>query len=86
MLRSEEPELPDNMYYIQDIIGATVYDTENNDLGKIAEVLETKNNDVYWIKKPKELLIPVLDNIVLEINVPEKKVIIKPVGEWLDED
>ena len=40
----------------------------------------------YWIKKPKELLIPVLDNIVLEINVPEKKVIIKPVGEWLDED
>lgn len=86
VLRSEEPELPDNMYYIQDIIGATVYDTENNDLGKIAEVLETKNNDVYWIKKPKELLIPVLDNIVLEINVPEKKVIIKPVGEWLDED
>ena len=86
VLRSEEPELPDNMYYIKDIIGATVYDTENNDLGKIAEVLETKNNDVYWIKKPKELLIPVLDNIVLEINVPEKKVIIKPVGEWLDED
>lgn len=86
VLRSEEPELPDNMYYIKDIIGATVYDTENNDLGKIAEVLETKNNDVYWIKKPKELLIPVLDNIVLEINVSEKKVIIKPVGEWLDED
>ena len=86
VLRSEEPELPDNMYYIKDIIGATVYDTENNDVGKIAEVLETKNNDVYWIKKPKELLIPVLDNIVLEINVPEKKVIIKPVGEWLDED
>ena len=86
VLRSEEPELQDNMYYIKDIIGATIYDTENNDLGKIAEVLETKNNDVYWIKKHKELLIPVLDNIVLEINVPEKKVIIKPVGEWLDED
>lgn len=86
VLRSEEPELPDDMYYIEDIIGATVYDTDNNNLGKIDDVLETKNNDVYWIKKPKELLIPVLEDIVLEINVEEKKVVIRPVGEWLDED
>lgn len=86
VLRSEEPELPDDMYYVEDIIGATVYDTNNKELGKIEDVLETKNNDVYWIKKPKELLIPVLEDIVLEINVEEKKVVIRPVGEWLDED
>ena len=49
-------------------------------------MLSTKNNDVYWIKKPKELLIPVLENIVEEVNMDEKKVIIRPVGEWMDED
>lgn len=86
VLREDEPELDENTYYITDIIGATVFDTNNNDLGKIYDVIETKNNDVYWIKKPKELLIPVIDDIVLEIDDKNKKVIIKPVGEWQDED
>lgn len=86
VLRSEEPELSEDEYYIADIIGATVYDTDGNDLGKISEVIQTKNNDVYWIKKPQELLIPVLEDIVLDINVDDKKVIIKPVGVWQDED
>ena len=74
------------MYYITDIIGSDVVDTEGNELGKIYDVIQTKNNDVYWIRKPKELLIPVLEDIVLEINVEEKKVIIEPVRQWLDED
>lgn len=86
VLRSEEPELPEDTYYIADIIGATVYDTDGKDLGKIAEVIQTKNNDVYWIKKPQELLIPVLEDIVLDINVEDKEVTIRPVGEWQDED
>lgn len=86
VLRSDEPELEDDEYYIQDIIGAKVFDTEGKNLGEIADVIQTKNNDVYWIKKPKELLIPVLEDIVLEIDVDEKKVIIRPIGEWQDED
>ena len=84
--REDEPELPDDMYYITDIIGSDVVDTEGNELGKIYDVIQTKNNDVFWIRKPKELLIPVLEDIVLEINVEEKKVIIEPVRQWLDED
>ncbi|NLL30551.1 MAG: 16S rRNA processing protein RimM [Clostridiales bacterium] len=79
-------ELEEDTYFIADIIGCTVYDTEGNNLGKIYDVIQTKNNDVYWIRKPKELLIPVLLDIVLDINVEEGKIIIKPVGEWQDED
>lgn len=86
VLRADEPTLEEDEYYLVDIIGSTVYDSEGKDLGKIAEVIQTINNDVYWIKKPKELLIPVIDDIVEEINVEEKKVIIRPVGEWQDED
>ena len=79
-------ELEEDTYFIADIIGCTVYDTEGNNLGKIYDVIQTKNNDVYWIRKPKELLIPVLLDFVLDINVEEGKIIIKPVGEWQDED
>ena len=86
VLREEEPELPEDTFYVSDLIGCTVYDTNDKNLGDIADVIQTKNNDVYWIKKPKELLIPVLRDIVLDVNIEDKKVIIRPVGEWQDED
>lgn len=79
-------ELEEDTYFIADLIGCRVFDTEGKDLGEIFDVLQTKNNDVYWIKKPKELLIPVLLEIVLDINIEDRKIIIKPVGEWQDED
>lgn len=79
-------ELEEDTYFITDLIGCNVVDTDGKDLGQIYDVLQTKNNDVYWIKKPKELLIPVLLDIVLDINIEERKITIKPVGEWQDED
>ena len=78
--------LEEDSYYIADIIGCNVYDTDGKDLGKVFDVIQTKNNDVYWIKKPKELLIPVLLEIVTDIDVENRKITIKPVGEWQDED
>ena len=84
--REDQPELPEGTFYLKDIIDCIVYDTNDKELGKVFEVIQTKNNDVYWIKSPKELLIPVLPDIVLDINIDEKKIIIRPVGEWQDED
>ena len=78
--------LEEDSYYIADIIGCNVYDTDGKDLGKVFDVIQTKNNDVYWIKKPKELLIPVLLEVVTDIDVENRKITIKPVGEWQDED
>lgn len=84
--RENAVELPEDSYFIADLIGCEVFDTEGKAVGTIYDVLQTKNNDVYWIKEPKELLIPVLLDIVLDINIEERKIIIKPVGEWQDED
>ena len=84
--RENAVELEEDCYFLADLRECTVFDTEGKELGKIYDVIQTKNNDVYWIRKPKELLIPVLEDIVLEINVEEKKVIMEPVRQWLDED
>lgn len=78
--------LEEDTYYIADIIGCNVYDTSGKSLGEVYDVIQTKNNDVYWIRKPKELLIPVLLEIVTDIDIDNRKIIIKPVGEWQDED
>lgn len=84
--RENAVELEEDCYFLSDLRECTVFDTEGKELGKIFEVLQTKNNDVYWIKNPKELLIPVLKDIVLDINIDDRKIVIRPVGEWMDED
>ncbi|WP_194190501.1 ribosome maturation factor RimM [Clostridium chrysemydis] len=84
--RDKEPNLEEDEFYVRDLIGIHVFDTLGNDLGEIYDIIETKNNDVYWIRKPKELLIPVLKDIVLDIDLDEEKITIRPVGEWQDED
>lgn len=78
--------LEEDTYYIADIIGCSVYDTLGKELGKVYDVIQTKNNDVYWIRQPKELLVPVLLDIVTDIDIENRKITIKPVGEWQDED
>ncbi|WP_097025517.1 ribosome maturation factor RimM [Clostridium peptidivorans] len=83
--RDDAKKLPEGTFFIADLIGCTVYDENGEDLGKIADVIQTKSNDVYWIKEKKELLIPALKDIVVNINIEEKKVIIKPVSQWMSE-
>ena len=84
--RDKEPELPADTYYVSDLKECTVYDTNEKELGRVFDVINTPNNDVYWIQEPKELLIQVLRDIVLSIDINLKKIIIKPVGQWQDED
>jgi len=49
-------------------------------------VIATGSNDVYWIREPKELLIPALKTIVKEVDVESLRVVIAPVREWSYED
>ena len=84
--RENAVELEEDCYFLADLRECTVFDTTGKELGRIYDVIQTKNNDVYWIRKPKELLIPVLKDIVLDINIDERKIFIRPVGEWMDED
>lgn len=81
----EEILLEEGNYFVADIKECNVYDDDGTFLGKVFDVIKTKNNDVYWIKKTNlndELLIPVLKSIIVDINIDEKKIIIKPVKSW----
>ena len=84
--REEAVRLEEDAYFIEDLKDCTVYDEEGLELGKVAEVIQTGANDVYWIKKPKELLIPAIRDVVLSVDVEVEKIIIKPIRVWSDED
>src|SRR5665647_739673 len=64
--REDAVELPEDSYYVADLMECNVYDDTGEELGKVFDVLHTPGNDVYWVKGDnKEVLIPVLKDIVV---------------------
>lgn len=83
--REDAVELEEGNYFISDIVGCSVLDSSGVNYGKIADVIHTPNNDVYWIKEGKELLIPALENIILDIDIKKSRILIEPVSTWMSE-
>lgn|SRR5690625_113671 len=73
------PALPDNEFYIYEIINCDVFTTDERYIGKITEVFKTGANDVWEItaEDGKEHLIPFIADVVKEVHPKEKKVIIE---------
>ena len=76
--RKDAVKLDKNSYFIVDIIGSEVLTEENEILGKITEVLELKSNDVYVVKNAegKEILLPAIEEVIKDIDIENKRVII----------
>ncbi len=74
--KEESVELPDNEYYFYEIIGCRVMDEEGKELGVVEEILRPGANDVWVVKMPsrKQLLLPVIDEVVLDVDVQAKVV------------
>lgn len=70
--------LPEDEYYWQDIIGMTVMTEGNEILGRITSIFPTGSNDVYVCTGEKgELLIPAIDDVIVEIDMAGRKIIIR---------
>lgn len=74
--KSDTVELPENEYYFHEIIGCRVVTDEGEELGVIEEILRPGANDVWVVKLPnrKQLLLPVIDDVVLDVDVEAKLV------------
>ncbi|MNW45826.1 Ribosome maturation factor RimM [compost metagenome] len=69
-------QLPKNEYYFHEIIGCRVVSDEGEELGVIEEILRPGANDVWVVKLPnrRQLLLPVIDDVVLDVDVSAKLV------------
>src|SRR3989338_1838012 len=73
----ERIQLPENHYFVSDLIGASVITLDGEEIGKLTDVLQTKSNDVYVVtRKSKERLIPAIKDVIKEVNIKDKKIII----------
>jgi 16S rRNA processing protein RimM len=79
-------KLDEGEFYFHEIIGCSVFTDEGLEVGEIIEVLTPGANDVWVIKKAgsKDILIPYIEQIVKEVDISAKKVIITPMEGLLD--
>ena len=76
--RNKEEKLPENTYYIVDLIGLDIY-TENGELlGKLDDIFSTGSNDVYVVKNSegKQILLPAISNVIKNIDLEQKKIVV----------
>lgn len=76
--RNDAKKLPEDTYFIVDLIDINVYLENNEYVGKIIDVFSTGSNDVYVIKREEnsDLLIPAIKDVVKKVDIKNKKMII----------
>lgn len=84
--REDAVKLPEGRYFVVDIVGCRVVDTNGKDVGVVKEVIFTGSNDVYWVEGEKEVMVPVIDSVVENIDIVNSKITIQPVEVWNYED
>jgi len=67
-----EPE--EGEYYWFDIIGLSVFTTDDDYIGRVESIIPTGSNDIYLVKNPdkdqnNEMLIPAIESVVIEIDL-----------------
>lgn len=79
-------ELDEGEFYYHEIIGLKVYEGDVF-LGEIKEILQPGANDVWVVKRKgkRDLLLPYIPSVILEVNVAEKRVQIE-IPEGLDDE
>lgn len=77
--KREDIKLEEGAHFIVDLIALKVYTEEGILLGKLKEVLQPGANDVYVVEneKSEQILLPVIPDVIKNIDIENKKIIVK---------
>jgi 16S rRNA processing protein RimM len=88
MVLVEASDLPPpeaSEFYYYEAIGCVVHTTDGQVLGPIEEVFATGANDVWVVRDgAKEILVPVIDDVVKSMDFGARRVVIEAVPGLLD--
>ncbi|MBO5266624.1 MAG: 16S rRNA processing protein RimM [Ruminiclostridium sp.] len=86
-LNREDVELPEDVWFIQDIIGLEVVDADDGTVyGKVDEIYQNGGADVYSIKTSdgKQLMFPAIPEVLINTDVDNGKIEIRPLDGLFD--
>ncbi|MCM1545760.1 MAG: ribosome maturation factor RimM [Clostridiales bacterium] len=74
-LREDAPALPEDTYYIADIIGCTVVDEKGRIYGEVTSITPART-DIYELETPngKALTFPAVQGLITDIDVAARRV------------
>jgi 16S rRNA processing protein RimM len=81
--KAERPPLPAGSYYLDELVGLSVYQETQEYLGTVAEVIPTGANDVYVLRGGPygEILLPAIKSVVLAVDLSKGRMTAKlPAG------
>lgn len=82
---SQLPPPEEDEYYWRDLIGLAVHTDQGVELGTIVDIFETGSSDIYVVRGSfKEYLIPAIADVIANIDIAGKKMIITPLDGLLD--
>ncbi|MBW1721030.1 MAG: 16S rRNA processing protein RimM [Deltaproteobacteria bacterium] len=77
--------LGNDEFYWHELIGLKVYSNRGRFLGTLDHILPTGANDIYVVREEgKEILIPAIRDVVEEVNLAERKMIVSEMEGLLE--
>ncbi|MGM0396837.1 MAG: ribosome maturation factor RimM [Bacillota bacterium] len=78
--------LPEDHYFISDLVGCKVYDKNESFIGTITDVIQNSANDVYVVTDDdsRNHLIPAVKAFILLVDVNQKKIIVDPIEGMIE--
>lgn len=78
--------LPEDSYYIDELIGLTVVDEENKIIGRLTNVIQNTSQDLYEIEieNKNKCLIPAVGEFILNINTDTKTMTVRLIDGLLE--
>jgi len=80
-------ELDEDVWFIRDLIGLDVLDADSGArYGAVAEILQNAPTDVYVVKTDdgKNLLFPSIPEVLIDVNLAGRKILIRPLEGLFD--
>ena len=76
--RKDAVKLPEDTYFIVDLIGINVYTEEDVCLGNIVDIFSTGANDIYVVKDElgKQILLPAIGEVIKVVDTKNKKMVV----------
>jgi len=83
----EDVELGADTWFVADLIGLEVFDVDTGEkYGEVEEILQNAPTDVYSIRNAegRQLLFPSIPEVLIDVNITERKILIKPLKGLFD--
>ena len=76
--RENAKKLPEDTYFIADLIGLPVYDESGKLLGKVDDIYNNKSHDIYVVKDElgKQILLPSTKEVIKQVDIDNERIVV----------